>query len=112
MNYKPNIPNFDNAFKNIEFQEPVLPQYEDGESPYELLKSQSDYLRNVVPAIEKLANNSSKQAESAKIIADSSKTQSDTALEKSKKADIKGWIAIAISLLTLIWNIASKFIFS
>ena len=110
MNYEPNIPNIDNIFNNVKIQEPVFPEYEDGESPYELLKSQSDYLKNVVPAIEELAKNSSKQADSAKIIADSSKTQSDIALEKSKKADFKGWIAIVISVLSLIWSIISKFI--
>lgn len=110
MNYEPNIPNIDSIFKNANIQKSVFPKYEDGESPYELLKSQSDYLKNVVPAIEELAKNSSKQSDSAKVIADSSKVQSDIALRKSKKADVKGWIAIAISLLSLIWNIVSKLI--
>lgn len=36
-------------------------------------------------------------ASSAETIANSAKTHSELAVEKSKKADIKGWIAVAIS---------------
>lgn len=48
--------------------------------------------------------------ESIEKIAKSAEIQSDIALEKSKKADVKGWIAVIISMLVLIWNIISKFI--
>lgn len=43
-------------------------------------------------------------------IAKSAEIQSDIALKTSKKADIKGWIAVIISLFALIWSIVSKFI--
>lgn len=43
-------------------------------------------------------------------IAKSAEIQSDIALKTSKKADVKGWIAVIISLLTFIWSIASRFI--
>lgn len=114
----------DNLWKNLKF-EPQFPQYEDGESPYELMKSQSDYLKNTVPALEELARNSAiqaksaseiansskLQADSAKEIADSSKVQSKIAVKKANKADVKGWIAVGISLLSLIWNIVSDLVF-
>lgn len=47
---------------------------------------------------------------SAEQIANASTTQSDLAIKKSKKADIKGWVAIVISILSLAWNIISRFI--
>ncbi|MCI9081444.1 MAG: hypothetical protein HFI70_03820 [Lachnospiraceae bacterium] len=49
-------------------------------------------------------------AKSIEKIAKSAETQSDIALKKSKKADIKGWIAVVISMLVLLWNVISKFI--
>ena len=41
-------------------------------------------------------------ASSAETIANSAKTQSELAVEKSKKADIKGWIAVGISAFALL----------
>lgn len=49
-------------------------------------------------------------AQSAKELAKASKTQSKLAVKKSKDADIKGWIAIAISVLAFAWSIISYFI--
>ncbi len=47
---------------------------------------------------------------SVKSLADSAKKTADLALKKSKQADIKGWISIAISLLAFIWSVVSSFL--
>ena len=46
-------------------------------------------------------------ASSAETIANSAKTQSELAVEKSKKADIKGWIAVGISAFALLIEITN-----
>ena len=57
-----------------------------------------------------MAQSAKSQADSAKEIAESSKTQADLALKTSSKADIKGWIAVIISILAFVWSIISHFI--
>lgn len=47
--------------------------------------------------------------ESVKQIADSAKTQSDLAIKKAKKADIKGWIAVGISAFSLMLEIICNY---
>ena len=47
-------------------------------------------------------------AENAEKLSESSKTQSDIAIKTSKKADIKGWIAVIISVLTFIMEICDR----
>lgn len=47
-------------------------------------------------------------AENAEKLSESSKTQSDIAIKNSKKADIKGWIAVIISVLTFIMEICDR----
>lgn len=47
-------------------------------------------------------------AENAEKLSESSKTQSDIAIKTSKKADIKGWIAVIISVLTFIMKICDR----
>lgn len=49
-------------------------------------------------------------AKSIEKIAKSAEIQSYIALKTSKKADVKGWIAVIISLFTFIWGIVSRFI--
>lgn len=51
------------------------------------------------------ADSASKLAKASGKIAESAKIGADLALQKSKKADIKGWISIGISLAALIWSI-------
>lgn len=94
MNYKTPFPspNLDYLYKT-----PTPPQYPDGEAPYDLLKNQSEYLKNTLPALEEMAKNSKSQAESSMRIAESSKLQADTAYKVSKKADVKGWLALILS---------------
>ena len=48
-------------------------------------------------------------ASSAETIANSAKTQSELAVEKSKKADIKGWIAVGISAFALLIEIICNY---
>lgn len=68
-----------------------LPDYDDGESPLELMQKQSIELRS-------LAESAKSQAESAKQIAESAKVQSDIALKVSNKSDIKGWISVIVAI--------------
>lgn len=58
-----------------------------------------------VASIESIAKSADELAKDSKEIAESAKTSSDIALKESKKADIKGWISVAISLAALIWSI-------
>ena len=46
---------------------------------------------------------------SIKDIADSSKAQSNLAINKSKKADVKGWIAVGVSMVGLIIEIICNY---
>lgn len=68
-----------------------MPNYADGKSPLEMMESQTDFLGKTSKEIRSIA-------ESAKSIAENSKTQSDIAIQTSKKADIKGWISVIISI--------------
>lgn len=56
---------------------------------------------HLLPSIHQIAENAEKLSES-------SKTQSDIAIKTSKKADIKGWIAVIISVLTFIMKICDR----
>ena len=47
-------------------------------------------------------------AKNAEKLSESSKIQSDIAISTSKKADIKGWIAVIISVLTFIMEICDR----
>lgn len=85
---------------------PIEPlKYEDT-----LFKSMADDIKSPIEkqlsAIETIADNAKSQAESSSIIADSAKLQADIAFKKSKKADVKGWIAIILSVLALIFEFA------
>jgi len=57
-----------------------------------------------------LKNTLERQAYATEDIASAAKIQADIAVAKSKKADIKGIIAIIISLFALVWSIVSHFI--
>lgn len=61
----------------------------------DLKKTVSKPLKRQVKAIEK--------------IADSAKTQADLAVHTSKKADIKGWIAVIVSVIGLTIEIIVNF---
>lgn len=110
MQYTPNYPNIDKLFPQSKIPEIEAPTYEKGKSPYELLESQSAYLEKTSKELHDMAQSAKSQADSAKEIAESSKTQADIALETSSKADIKGWIAVIISILAFAWSIISHFI--
>nr|DAE82072.1 MAG TPA: hypothetical protein [Bacteriophage sp.] len=110
MQYTPNCPNMDKLFPQPKIPEIEVPTYEKGKSPYELLESQSAYLEKTSKELHDMAQSAKSQADSAKEIAESSKTQADVALKTSSKADIKGWIAVIISILAFVWSIISHFI--
>lgn len=110
MQYKPNYPNMDKLFPQHKIPKIESPTYEKDKSPYELLESQSAYLEKTSKELHDMAQSAKSQADSAKEIAESSKTQADIALETSSKADIKGWIAVIISILAFAWSIISHFI--
>lgn len=110
MQYTPNYPNMDKIFPQPKIPKVEVPTYEKGKSPYELLESQSAYLEKTSKELHDMAQSAKSQADSAKEIAESSKTQADVALKTSSKADIKGWIAVIISILAFAWSIISHFI--
>lgn len=63
-------------------------------------------MQQQLSAIEDIADSAKIQAESSVTIADSAKTQADISLAKAKKADLKGWIAILISSVALLFEFA------
>ena len=109
MRYIPTRPQLDGFFNksvtNIE-----MPKYEDGKSPIEMLEAQTAFIEQTSKELHDIADSAKLQADSAKEIAESSKTQADVALKTSSKADIKGWIAVIISILAFAWSIISHFI--
>lgn len=109
MRYIPTRPQLDDFFNksvtNIE-----MPKYEDGKSPIEMLEAQTAFIEQTSKELHDIAESAKMQAESAKEIAESSKAQSETAVKTSSKADIKGWIAVTVSVLAFIWSIISHFI--
>lgn len=64
--------------------------------PEEMISEQIDDLAKSIKKPLK------RQMKAVEKIAQSSKTQADIALEKSKRADIKGWLAIGISTTALL----------
>lgn len=106
MQYKPNYPNIDKLFPQSKIPEIESPTYEQGKSPYELLESQSAYLEKTSKELHDMAQSAKSQADSAKEIAESSKTQADIALETSGKADVKGWISVAVSIICALMEFA------
>ncbi len=76
------------------------------------VESLADSALKTASASKHLANTSQLTADSANVlakaseeIAKSAKLRADLALQKSQKADIKGWISVGISLAALIWSI-------
>lgn len=110
MKYVPNYPDMDNLFPYPKISNIEPPKYEERKTPYELLESQSAYLEKTSKELHDMAESAKSQADSAKEIAESSKVQANTALKTSSKADIKGWIAVIISILAFAWSIISHFI--
>ena len=70
MQYVPNYPNLDDMLVKPVIPNVEMPKYEKGKSPYELMESQSEYLKNTVPALEKLAQSAQDTAKSAQSLAD------------------------------------------
>lgn len=93
MNY-PNIKATTMTYENSVFKEMA----DDIKTPFE----------QQLASIEIIADSAKSQAESAKQISDSSKIQADIAKRKAGRADIKSWIAIAISALALIFEFAEN----
>ena len=58
---------------------------------------------------ERLASSSEIIATSSEVQAKAAETLSSLAIEKARKADIKGWIAIAISVIGLMIEIITNF---
>lgn len=65
------------------------------------LEAQNAALIQQVEAIEKIAVSAENQAKNSLQIAESSKILSDISTKKANKADVKSWLAIAISLIAL-----------
>lgn len=106
MQHKPNYPNMDKLFSQHKIPKIESPTYEKDKSPYELLESQSAYLEKTSKELHDMAQSAKSQADSAKEIAESSKTQADIALETSGKADVKGWISVAVSIICALMEFA------
>lgn len=64
-------------------------------------QEQQTTLKRQVEAIEQIAVSAENQAKNSLQIAESSKILSDISTKKANKADIKSWLAIAISLIAL-----------
>lgn len=109
MRYIPTRPQLDGFF-NKSVTDIEMPKYEDGKSPIEMLEAQTAFIKQTSKELHDIAESAKMQAESAKEIAESSKAQSETAVKTSSKADIKGWIAVTVSVLAFIWSIISHFI--
>lgn len=109
MRYIPTRPQLDGFF-NKSVTDIEMPKYEDDKSPIEMLEAQTDFIEQTSKELHDIAESAKMQAESAKEIAESSKAQSETAVKTSSKADIKGWIAVTVSVLAFIWSIISHFI--
>lgn len=84
------------------------PKYEDT-----IFKTMADDIKapfeQQINAIQKIADNAKIQADSSVSLANSAETQAKLALDKSKKADIKGWIAILLSALALFIEFAVNY---
>lgn len=109
MRYIPTRPQLDGFF-NKSVTDIEMPKYEDGKSPIEMLEAQTAFIEQTSKELHDIAESAKMQAKSAKEIAESSKAQSETAVKTSSKADIKGWIAVTVSVLAFIWSIISHFI--
>lgn len=109
MRYIPTRPQLDGFF-NKSVTDIEMPKYEDGKSPIEMLEAQTAFIEQTSKELHDIAESAKMQAESAKEIAESSKAQSETAVKTSSKADIKGWIAVTVSVFAFIWSIISHFI--
>lgn len=109
MRYIPTRPQLDGFF-NKSVTDIEMPKYEDGKSPIEMLEAQTAFIEQTSKELHDIAESAKMQAESAKEIAESSKAQSETAVKTSSKADIKGWIAVTVSVLAFIWSIISHVI--
>lgn len=109
MRYIPTRPQLDRFF-NKSVTDIEMPKYEDGKSPIEMLEAQTAFIEQTSKELHDIADSAKMQAESAKEIAESSKAQSEIAAKTSSKADIKGWIAVTVSVLAFIWSIISHFI--
>ena len=97
MRYIPTRPQLDGFF-NKSVTDIEMPKYEDGKSPIEMLEAQTAFIEQTSKELHDIAESAKMQAESAKEIAESSKAQSETAVKTSSKADIKGWIAVTVSV--------------
>lgn len=122
MNFEINteLPQF---LPHIQVPEINLPEWPDGESPYELmqtsahnaerqrqiLEEQIEPLKEIANSAKRQANSAEQQAESAKDIATASKTQADLAVTQSQNASktstsakIRANASFIISVLALL----------
>lgn len=80
----------------------------DDPSPYELWEQAAQNSEKQRKILEEQIEPLKEIASSAKRQADSAEMQANLAVQKSHKADIKGWIAIIISILTFIMEICDR----
>lgn len=76
----------------------AIVDYEKYQSQIQPLYSEIDALNKIADSLREQTNIASQHAKSSKEIADSSKLQADIAIKKANKADIKGIIALIISI--------------
>lgn len=88
--------------------EPDYDIWGDDPSPYELWEQAAQNSEKQRRILEEQVEPLKEIASSAKRQADSAETQANLAVQKSHKADIKGWIAIIISILTFIMEICDR----
>lgn len=74
----------------------------------DFLREQQKLYAKWTESFDKIADSLSKQVEETSEIAASSKDLARTAIEKAQKADIKGWVAVGISLIGLAVEIISN----
>ncbi|MBQ9701312.1 MAG: hypothetical protein IJV71_11920 [Lachnospiraceae bacterium] len=99
-----------NPFSSVDFDINQLPLVKPPKYEETYFKRMADDIKTPInqqlTAIEQIADSAKTQAEASVNLADSAKIHADLSLAKSKKADIKGWIAIFISLLALLLEFA------
>lgn len=92
------LDNHNNTYQLIQNNlDSIIPDYENNESPLEMMKQQTDFLNETSQELRNLANSAKSQANSAKTIAENSKLHAEAAIKQSKKSDIKSWLSIIIA---------------
>lgn len=117
------------VIKNLKMPNYTLPQYDEGESPYELLQknahnseqqrrlleNQIEPLKEIANAAKRQADSAEEQASSANEIAEAARIQACLAIDQSEKADktaraakVRSIISIILAALSLIVSLLAN----